>query len=167
MNIQLQPYTNEQEIALQLITRFWQAHNQQQVSLLDAKDDLNNWIKEGHQLYLIKKENQFVGFVHLASRGCAIDWLEDIYVIEEYQRQGIGTYTIQLIENIVKDYSDCLYIEAAARNEKAIRLYRKIGYNCLNTITIRKDFHPEKYETIRNESIHNLDFTIKKEKTDL
>ena len=115
-------------------------------------------------MYFIKKDNQFVGFVHLGSRGCAIDWLEDIYVIEEYQRQGIGTYAIQLVEEIVKEYSDCLYIEAAARNYQAIRLYQKIGYNCLNTITIRKDFHPEKYDVTHHECIHNLDFTIKKEK---
>ena len=36
--------------------------------------------------------------------------------------------------------SEAESIEAAARNEAAIRLYRKLGYNCLNTITLRKDF---------------------------
>lgn len=36
--------------------------------------------------------------------------------------------------------SEAEAIEAAARNEAAIRLYRKMGYNYLNTITLRKDF---------------------------
>ena len=162
MNIQLELYNNEKEIAIQLITRFWYAHNHEQVSKDDANGNLLEWTKDGHKLYFIKKENQYIGFVHLGSRGCAIDWLEDIYVIEEYQRQGIGTYAIQLVEEIVREYSECLYIEAAARNYQAIRLYQKIGYDCLNTITIRKDFHPEKYETTRKEPIHDLEFTIKK-----
>lgn len=62
-----------------------------------------------------------------------------------------------MVEDIVKEYSESLYIEVAARNMKAIRLYQRIGYNCLNTITIRKDFHPEKCETIGNERIMDMD----------
>ena len=61
-------------------------------------------------------------------------------------------------------YSESLYMEVAARNMKAIRLYQRIGYNCLNTITIRKDFHPEKCETISNERIMGMDFDVKRYK---
>ena len=44
----------------------------------------------------------------------------------------------------------------------AIRLYQRIGYDCLNTITVRKDFHPEKREVICTEKLLNMDFNIKK-----
>ena len=38
----------------------------------------------------------------------------------EFQRKGIGSRAIQLAEDIVKEYSESLYIEVAARNRKAI-----------------------------------------------
>ncbi len=38
--------------------------------------------------------------------------------------------------------------EAAARNARAIRLYRRLGYGCLNTITLRKDFILILYKTV-------------------
>lgn len=65
---------------------------------------------------------------------------------------------------IMRQYSVSLYIEAAARNEAAIRLYRKLGYNCLNTVTIRKDFPGYEYDVVRNEKICDMDFEIRKDK---
>lgn len=101
-------------------------------------------------------------FVHLGSRGGEIDWLEELFVLPEFQGRGIGTRTIGLAEEIVSAYSESFYIEAAARNEKAIRLYRKLGYDCLNTVTIRKDFHAERFETLSTERILDMDFQIKR-----
>ena len=85
-------------------------------------------------------------------------------MLPEFQRKGIGSRAIQLAEDIVKEYSESLYIEVAARNMKAIRLYQRIGYNCLNTITIRKDFQPERHEIIGNERLFEMDFDVKRNK---
>ena len=164
MDVQLKAYNNEIEIATNLIIRFWQEHNHLAPSYEDAYEDLREWTKAGHFLYFICLSNNYVGFVHLGSRGSAADWLEDIFVLPEFQRKGIGSRAIQLAEKIVKEYSESLYIEVAARNMKAIRLYQRIGYDCLNTITIRKDFQPGKYETIRHERIFEMDFDVKRYK---
>jgi hypothetical protein len=51
-------------------------------------------------------------------------------------------------------------VEAAARNEAAIRLYRKLGFDCLNTVTLRKDFESFS-ETKGKEKLFGLDFEIK------
>ena len=80
------------------------------------------------------------------------------------QGKGFGSEAIRLLEEIVKKYSVSLYIEAAARNEAAIRLYRKLGYDCLNTITIRKDFPGYEYDVVRKEKIHGMEFEIRKDK---
>lgn len=161
MNVKLVMYSNETAVIISLIKKFWQSHNQYIPSYEEAFDDLTGWTKEGHLLYLISYNEEYVSFVHLGSRGCEIDWLEDIFVLPEFQGKGIGTCAIKLIEDIVKEYSETLYIEAAARNMRAIRLYQKIGYTYLNTITIRKDFQPEKYETVSIERIMNMDFDVK------
>lgn len=162
MNIQLILYHDEKELAMDLIIKFWQAHNHVTPTSESAESDLKDWTKEGHKFYFIMFNGEYVGFVHLGSRGCEIDWLEDIFVLPEFQGKGIGSKAISLTEEIVKEYSESLYIEAAARNMKAIRLYQRIGYDCLNTITVRKDFHPEKREVICTEKLLNMDFNIKK-----
>lgn len=164
MEVTLVPYDHETDAAADLIIQFWQAHNHFTPSYDDALADLAAWTGTGHQLYFICLDHQRIGFVHLGSRGCAIDWLEDLFVLPEFQGKGIGSRAIQLAEDIVRQYSDSLYLEVAARNAKALRLYQRIGYDCLNTITVRKDFAPEKYETIGTEHIMDMDFAVKRYK---
>lgn len=161
--IQIKPYDNDC-IAIVLIQSFWLVHNQYIMSDEEASEDLKHWSSEGHRLYFIYQDDIIVGFIHMGNRGNAIDWLEDIFVLPKYQNQGIGTKAIALMEEIVHEYSISMYIEVAARNEAAIRLYRKLGYDCLNTITIRKDFEKEKLTTIRQQQIYDLNFEIKKMK---
>lgn len=112
-------------------------------------------------MYFIKNEELTIGFVHLGARGCKIDWLEDLFILPEFQGKGYGSEAIRYAENIVKEYSDSLYMEVAARNANALRLYCRNGYNCLNTITIRKDFKPEEYIVTSEESILGHSFEIK------
>lgn len=164
MDVKLELYRGEAQRAIELIVRFWQAHNHETVSKEAAMEDLAAWTAPGHRLYFIRSREETVGFLHLGSRGCEIDWLEDIFVLPEFQRMGIGSAAVRQAEEIVREYSQCLYIEAAARNTAAIRLYRRLGYDCLNTVTVRKDFRPEKYETVSTERLLNLDFEIRQQK---
>ena len=160
--VQLQEYdiTLEQD-ALALIQGFWLAHNQYKQSDAEARADLDAWTRTGHRFYLIRTEEGWVGFLHLGSRGGACDWLEDLFVKPEYQNHGIGTEAIRLAEEIVSAYSVSMYIEAAARNQRAINLYHRLGYQCLNTISVRKDFPGFAYDVKREETLYGRPFEIR------
>lgn len=164
MNVSLQLYAGEQAVAVFLIRAFWHCHNNWEPTEAEARENLTDWTAPGHRLYFIQYEGESVGFLHLGSRGAACDWLEDLFVLPRFQRRGIGREAVTLAEEIVKAYSSSLYIEAAARNDAAIRLYHRLGYQCLNTITIRRDFTPELFETLKTEQIHDLPFEIRKRK---
>jgi GNAT superfamily N-acetyltransferase len=155
---------NEQEDLIRLIKGFWLCHNGWNQTNEESLNDFKSWTKEGHKIYFIIYNNEKVDFVHLGSRGAEIDWLEDIFVQPEYQNMRIGTKAIEIVEDIVKHYSISLYIEAAARNERAIRLYRKLGYDCLNTISLRKDFKTDNLICLRKEKIYDESFEIRKVK---
>ena len=160
--IRLIPYDRSGEAAaLELIRGFWLAHNQETQTEEEARADLAAWTAEGHRFYFIEKDADAVGFVHLGSRGGACDWLEDLFVLPACQNQGTGSEAIRLAEEIVRQYSVSLYIEAAARNRRAIALYHRLGYQCLNTVTVRKDFPGYAYEVQRNERIYDLPFEIR------
>lgn len=162
--IELAAYQGEEEQAVSLIRGFWKAHNQYDMPPEEAREDLAAWTAQGHRLYFIRRDGDTVGFLHLGSRGGEIDWLEDLFVLPACQKQGIGREAIRLAEELVKQYSQSMYIEAAARNERAIRLYRKLGYNCLNTVTVRKDFPGYEYDVAREETIYGESFEIRKNK---
>lgn len=162
MHVYLAIYQGEKDAAVDLIRQFWKAHNNYNQSKEEALADLEQWTDSGHEFFFIHRDDETVGFIHLGSRGNKPDWLEDVFVVPRYQNQGIGTSAIKIMEEEVKKYSDSLYIEAAARNQGAIRLYQKLGYNCLNTITIRKDFNEEKFDIVRKVNIYDADFEIRK-----
>jgi predicted acetyltransferase len=149
------------EKVLSLIKAFWLCHNNEAQNTDETLEDYNSWTASGHLFYLIKLGDKYIGFAHLASRGAEIDWLEDLFILPEYQRRGFGSQAVKKLENHVKQYSESMYIEAAARNIQAIKLYRKLGYDCLNTITIRKDFDKDKYKVKSQEIISGMDFVIK------
>lgn len=160
--LQLKQYHAEQSEMLPLIQGFWLSHSDEVQTDAEALADLTQWSSEGNALYFIVAFDEVVGFLHLGSRGGAIDWLEHLYVKPEHRNKGFGSKAIACAEEIVREYSESLYIEAAARNEQAIRLYRSLGYNCLNSISIRKDFHPERFKGVRTESLYNEPFEIRK-----
>lgn len=150
--------------AVRLIQGFWLAHNRYRQTEEETKADLRIWSGEGHKLYFITLGDDAVGLLHLGSRGGKIDWLEDLFVLPEYQGRGIGSQAVRLAEAMVRQYSQSLYIEAAARNERAIRLYRRLGYDCLNTVTLRKDFPGYDYDVVREERVYGEPFEIRKDK---
>lgn len=150
--------------AVRLIQGFWMAHNRYRQTEEEAKADLRAWTGRGHKLYFVTLEDAAVGLLHLGSRGGEPDWLEDLFILPEYQGQGIGSQAVRLAESMVRQYSQSMYIEAAARNERAIRLYRRLGYDCLNTVTIRKDFPGYEYEVVREEQVCGERFEIRRDK---
>ena len=162
--LQLKKYHSEQTEMLPLIQGFWLSHSDEVQTDAEALADLTQWSSKGNALYFIVAFDEVVGFLHLGSRGGAIDWLEHLYVKPEHRNKGFGSKAIACAEEIVREYSESLYIEAAARNEQAIRLYRSLGYDCLNSISIRKDFHPERFKSVRTESLYNEPFEIRKMK---
>ena len=160
--IQLIEYSNEEEVLLHLIKQFWIAHNDYTQTVEESLEDLRAWTGFNHKVFLIEKSGVYIGFVHLGSRGGELDWIEDLFVLPEYQGNGYGSIAIRLTEDIVKKYSESIYLEVAARNLNALKLYHRQGYNCLNTITIRKDFEPENFNTIRNENLLCYPFEVRK-----
>lgn len=162
--VELREYQGEEVQILPLIQGFWKAHNQYDQPEAEAKEDLVAWTGTGHALYYIDFDGAPVGFLHLGSRGGKPDWLEDLFVLPGFQKRGIGSEAVRLAEKLVQTYSQSMYIEAAARNRGAICLYKRLGYDCLNTVTVRKDFPGYEYEVVREETLYDRKFEIRKTK---
>lgn len=138
------------------IAAFWAAHYLT-VTPEDQEEDLKAWTAEGHELYVIVAGGKEAGFLHMGSRGGACDWLEDVFVREELRGQGIGGRAIELAWEMLREKGlETMYLEVVPANEAAIRLYHKLGFTNLNTLTLNRSV--KKKAQLGTETIGGLTF---------
>lgn len=130
-------------------------------SYREAENTLSTWLSDDHELYLIKYCDNVVGFLHLWYKGSNVAWIEDIYVDEKYRSKGIATSAIKKAENIVKQNPNytAICIDVVPRNENALRLYYKLGFDIISILTLRKELQANN-ERSRVENILGLPFKI-------
>ena len=67
-----------------------------------------------------------VGIARAVGDGCTIVFIQDILVLPEYQRQGVGT---ALVREVLKRRGDVYQIELATdREERTLGFYRSLGF---------------------------------------
>lgn len=131
-----------------------------QSNYIEAEETLNTWINDSHELYMIKSGNIAVGFLHLGYRGGNVAWIEDIYVDKEHRNEGIATKSIRLAEEIIKSKPNynAVCFDVVPRNEIALKLYYKLGYDSLSILTVRKELYNDDRKRDKSETIFGLNF---------
>ena len=104
--------------------------------------DLENWTSKDHWLFVILQDEQDVGFVHLQRIGSIVVQLEDVFVDEAMRGQGIASQAILLAEQQAQKIPgiEAMTLQVVTRNEAALRLYHKLGYDTMSMVTLRKEF---------------------------
>ena len=159
--IALKRYAPADETALiPFIISFWQAHHAE-TDEANAREDIDAWTQENHDLFVITKSGDPVGFLHLNMRGSTVCWIEDVFVREDMRCQGIASAAIALAEAILKERGvKGVSMDVVPDNLPALRLYHRLGYDRLSIVTVRKDF--DSSETERIEKIAGLPFRVQK-----
>lgn len=105
-------------------------------------EDLQNWTGEDHQLFVILRDGADVGFVHLRRIGPIVIQLEDLFVDQAVRGQGVATRAIALAEQEAQKVEgiEAMTIEVVTRNEAALHLYHKLGYDTMSMVSLRKEF---------------------------
>ena len=63
-------------------------------------------------------------------------WIEDLYIKDRYRGLGLGSL---FFDFITKKYTDSIFrLEVEEDNERAIRLYKKCGFNVLPYMEMKK-----------------------------
>lgn len=71
-------------------------------------------------------DEKLVGIIRAVGDGYSIVFIQDILVLPEYQRKGIGT---KLVQTMLKHYPDVYQIELATDNtEKTVSFYKSCGF---------------------------------------
>ena len=106
-------------------------------------NDVENCVNDNPYLegYIIECNENIQGYAMVAKSfstefGKICIWIEDIYIKENYRGLGIATEFFRLLE---EKYYDCIFrLEAEEGNERAIRVYRKNGFEVLPYLEMKK-----------------------------
>ena len=111
-----------------------------------AKEELKEYISEKYPLYIAIKDNKVVGYILL--RVHYVVWIEHIFVLKEYRRQGIASMLFDKAEEYSNNLqNDTVFNYVHPNNNVMIDFLKSKGYSVLNLIEIRKPFNGEKTTT--------------------
>ena len=107
------------------------------------RNDLENCVNDGPYLegYVFENAGEILGYAMAAKSfstefGKPCIWVEDLYFKEQYRGAGLGK---QFFDFIMAKYPDCIFrLEVEAENERAIRLYKKCGFDVLPYTEMKK-----------------------------
>ena len=93
----------------------------------------------------------------MGSRGSECDWLEDIFVLEALRGRGIGSAAMERAWELLRDQGlETMYLEVVPANAAAIRLYHRLGFTNLNTLTLNRSVKEK--QQLGTETVSGLTF---------
>lgn len=106
-------------------------------------NDIENCINDSPYLegYIIEDSKEIQGYAMIAKSfstefGKPCIWIEDLYIKDKYRGLGLGN---MLMEFITKKYTDCIFrLEVEEENERAIKLYKKSGFDVLPYMEMKR-----------------------------
>lgn len=124
---------------IQMATDFYESdavcHNIDKQNILNAFDEyLNN--SPYTECYILEEENKIIGYGMIAKTfsqeaGGIVVWIEELYLKQEYRSLGKGSQFFEFIYNKYKDNVKRIRLEVEKDNKRALKLYKKIGYEPL------------------------------------
>lgn len=110
----------------------------------EGGSELKEYLDAGFPVFTARKEGVSCGYMV-----CRVDepcvWVESIYVLLEFRRQGVATALFRKAEELAASYGeDTLYNYVHPNNNGIIEFLKSRGYTVLNLIEIRKPYTGEK-----------------------
>ena len=82
-------------------------------------------------VYMALDGDAVVGLIRLVGDGFSSVFVQDLIVLPNYQRQGIGSF---LMKEALEDYKDAYQVQLATEEtEKNVGFYRSMGFEDLST----------------------------------
>lgn len=106
-------------------------------------NDIENCVNDSPYLegYIIEDNNQILGYGMVAKSfstefGKPCMWIEDLYLKDEYRGMGFGS---KFLNFVAEKYPDAIFrLEVEEENERAIKTYRKCGFEELPYMEMKR-----------------------------
>jgi ribosomal protein S18 acetylase RimI-like enzyme len=111
--------------------------------LESARKEFLDYIKYDYPIFIYKKDNLCRGYLVCRVEKPVV-WVESLYVLKEYRRNGIASALYDTAEQLAVSYGEkTLYNYVHPNNDAVIAFLNKMEYNVLNLIEVRKQYENE------------------------
>ena len=109
----------------------------------EGASELKEYLDAGFPVFTARKDGVACGYLV-----CRVDepcvWVESLYVLPEYRRQGVASALFREAEKLAEAYGeDTVYNYVHPNNNAIIGFLKSRGYTVLNLIEIRKPYAGE------------------------
>ena len=96
--------------------------------------------------YLLESEGEIAGYALTAKTfsqeaGGKVVWIEELYILEEFRSKGLGREFFQYLEEHIEPSVKRLRLETEFENDRARKLYGRLGFEQLNYMQMVKPIH--------------------------
>ena len=132
-----------EELSLKDVDTIKELETNQQINIL-SKDTILTDLQSNQTKYLVLKLNEnIIGYITFDMVLENMD-IQSIVIDKNYQRQGYASYLLNYTFEYAKTNNiSNIFLEVRMSNEKAINLYKKLGFKYINT---RKKYYPDNFE---------------------
>ncbi len=118
----------------------------------DVLEDIRRMLDPDCISYLICLDNQVAGFIFVNEKYGYFNNIEYLYIKEEFRGKGLASYALkQVIMQVGSKNNSRVQIEVSPMNLKALRLYHKMGFNHIDTLTLSTSLDGQTTEMKINE----------------
>lgn len=106
--------------------------------------ELKEYLDAGFPIYAARSQETYCGYMVCRTEDPCV-WVESIYVLPEYRKQGVASLLFARAEELAYEYGgETVYNYVHPNNDNMIAFLRSKGYSVLNLIEIRKPYSEEK-----------------------
>lgn len=144
---------SDREILKELILRFrkelgqYRASSTSSFSLADAQSEVDDHFGKEYPIFVAQDSGgEILGYLVCRVQDGVV-WAEQLYVLPEERRKGIGSLLYQHVEQLAMEVgSQAPYNWVDSDNYPIIRFLKKRGYTVLNLLELRKPRSGERLE---------------------
>lgn len=103
----------------------------------DVLEDIGRMLSKKGLAYLIIYDSNIAGFIFVYDKYGYVNNIEYLYIKAEYRGKGLASFALrEVMEKVLEKGSPRVQIEVSPCNRKALKLYHRLGFNHVDTLSL-------------------------------
>lgn len=103
----------------------------------DVLEDIGRMLSKKGLAYLIIYDSNIAGFIFVYDKYGYVNNIEYLYIKEEYRGKGLASFALRAVmEKVLEKGSPRVQIEVSPYNRKGLKLYHRLGFNHVDTLSL-------------------------------